>query len=59
MIESIHIANIATYGNVPEIMDGLSQFNYVFGSNGSGKTTISKIIADENLFPSCAVNWES
>ncbi|MBT9143083.1 MAG: hypothetical protein DDT32_01486 [Syntrophomonadaceae bacterium] len=58
MIESIHIANVATYGNVPEIMDGLSQFTYVFGSNGTGKTTISKIIDEESLFPSCTVNWQ-
>ena len=58
MIESIHIANVATYGNIPEIMDGLSQFNYIFGSNATGKTTISKIIDDESGFPSCTVNWQ-
>jgi len=58
MIESIHIANVATYGSDPVIMDGLSQFNYVFGSNGTGKTTISQIIDDERIFPSCIVNWK-
>jgi ATPase subunit of ABC transporter with duplicated ATPase domains len=58
MIESIHVANIATYGNTPEIMDGLSQFNDIFGSNGTGKTTISRIINNEDLFPSCTVNWQ-
>lgn len=59
MIESIHIAKVATYGSAPEIMDELSQFNYVFGSNGTGKTTISKIIDNESVFPSCKVNWQS
>jgi|GEM_PF-2696039 len=58
MIESIHIKEVATYGNTPEIMDGLSQFNFVFGSNGTGKTTISKIINNEAAFPSCRVNWK-
>ncbi len=58
MIESIHIAKVATYGSEPEIMDGLSQFNYVFGSNGTGKTTISKIIDNEKDFPYCTVKWK-
>ncbi len=58
MIESIHIKEVATYGDTPEKMDGLSQFNYVFGSNGTGKTTISKIINNEAAFPSCRVNWK-
>ncbi len=59
MINSIHIAKFASYGSVPEIMDGLSQFNYIFGSNGTGKTTISKIIDDESVSPFCTVNWKS
>lgn len=58
MIESITIANIATYGANPEKLDELSQFNYIFGSNGTGKTTISRIIADEDKFPTCNVTWK-
>lgn len=58
MIESITIANIATYGNTPEILNGLSRFNFVFGSNGTGKTTVSKVIADESKFPTCKVTWK-
>ncbi len=57
MIESICIKEVATYGDTPEKMDGLSQFNYVFGSNGAGKTTISRIINDEASFPTCHVSW--
>lgn len=57
MIESIHIANIATFGTTPEIMDGLSQFNFVFGSNGTGKTTISRLIADDSIFQDCSLKW--
>lgn len=58
MIESIQIKDIATYGNVPEVMDGLSKLNFFFGSNGSGKTTVTRVIASERDFPSCAVKWK-
>jgi predicted ATPase len=59
MIESIRIADIATYDSAPEIMDGLSRFNFLFGSNGSGKTTISRVIANEANFPTCQMVWKT
>jgi wobble nucleotide-excising tRNase len=58
MIESITIANVATFGITPENMAGLSQFNFVFGSNGTGKTTLSRLIADPSNFPTCNVTWK-
>lgn len=58
MIESIHIAGIATYSSTPEVMSDLSTFNYIYGSNASGKTTITRVIADEGSFPTCSVNWK-
>jgi len=58
MIESISIANTATFGSSPELLTGLSQFNCLFGSNGIGKTTISRIIADEARYPDCSVTWK-
>lgn len=58
MIESIQIQDVATYGNTPEHLTGLSRFNFFYGSNGSGKTTISRVIADEGSFPSCRVTWK-
>jgi wobble nucleotide-excising tRNase len=60
MIESISIAaNTATFGAGTQTLNGFSQFNYLFGSNGAGKTTISRIIADELAFATCKVNWKS
>lgn len=58
MIESITIVGIATFGSTPEALNGLSQFNFVFGSNGTGKTTVSRVIAEEGSFPSCKVVWK-
>jgi ABC-type Mn2+/Zn2+ transport system ATPase subunit len=58
MIDSIVIAGIATYGTAPEVLSGLSQFNFIFGSNGTGKTTISRVIAEEENFPSCKMSWK-
>ena len=58
MIESITIASVATYASTPETLTRLSQLNYLFGSNGTGKTTVSRVIADESSFPTCSVTWK-
>lgn len=59
MIESITIASTATFGPVSEVLNDLSQFNYLFGSNGTGKTTVSRVIEDESRFPTCKVSWKA
>jgi wobble nucleotide-excising tRNase len=66
MIESISISNKANFGNTPEVLSSLSKINFIFGGNGSGKTTISRIIANENeashfddSFHSCLVTWKN
>lgn len=59
MIESITIADIATFGVTPEALTALAKFNFIFGSNGTGKTTISRIIAEESRFPNCKVSWKA
>jgi wobble nucleotide-excising tRNase len=59
MIESITISSVATFAASPEALNGLSQFNFLFGSNGTGKTTVSRVIADETKFPTCNVAWRA
>lgn len=58
MIESIEIKDVATYVKDAQVLIGLSKFNYFFGSNGSGKTTVSRIIENVSNFPTCKVTWK-
>lgn len=58
MIESILISKVATYADTPERLEGLAKFNFIFGSNGTGKTTVSRVIADELKYPTCSVIWK-
>ena len=59
MIESIRIESVPYFSKSPEELSGLSKINFIYGTNGSGKTTISRVIADGNGFPLCTVKWES
>jgi wobble nucleotide-excising tRNase len=61
MIERIAIAQVATFGDKPEVVDGLSQFNYFYGPNASGKTTLSRLIANpaDPKFSACDLKWRA
>ena len=61
MIEGIKIRSVASFGDEEQNIDGLSQNNFFYGSNGSGKTTISRLIADEDAddYSKCSVIWRS
>lgn len=58
MIEEITIAAEATFDSTPTVMSGLSSFNYIFGANGTGKTTISRIVSNCLTFPHCSLSWK-
>jgi len=58
MLESVTIAAEATFDATPTVMSGLSTFNYVFGANGTGKTTISRVIANCTNYPHCSLSWK-
>jgi wobble nucleotide-excising tRNase len=58
MIESLSISKTATYGIAPQALDRLARFNFIFGTNGAGKTTISRIIANQGGHPYCSITWK-
>lgn len=59
MIESITLSGVASYTGPATTLNNLSQINFVYGSNGSGKTTISRVIADQAGHPACTIAWKA
>lgn len=58
MIESLTLANTATFTGDPQAITELRSLNYLFGANATGKTTISRVIADPSRYPECSVVWK-
>jgi len=61
MITSLSLAKHATFGLDPVALSGLTKTNFIFGDNGSGKTTISRLIANPSNsdFFACKINWDA
>ncbi|ADU28513.1 ATP-binding protein [Evansella cellulosilytica] len=59
MIEKIRIKEVASYDSTG-IEVNLSKINYIYGSNGTGKTTISELLRnrDNQKFSSCNIEWK-
>ncbi len=60
MIETISFKNIATYNQAGSEISGVQKINFIYGANGSGKTTISNLITDPNnpIFNDCSITWK-
>lgn len=59
MIDEIQInPPVATY-RAQAILDDLRLVNYFFGANGTGKTTISRVIAQSTGHDHCRLVWQS
>lgn len=50
--------DVATYDQGGASLDNLKKINFIYGNNGSGKTTISEFIRKPENFPSCILEWE-
>ena len=57
MLEGIKVADAASYSPEGETLGSLKAINFIFGTNGSGKTTISRVIGDPDAHASCALSW--
>jgi wobble nucleotide-excising tRNase len=58
MISKIEINSTAIFQGI-QSLDGLKKFNYFFGANGTGKTTISRVISSPNDYSSCSLSWQN
>lgn len=59
MIRKINIKDVASFNASDHIMDDLGRVNFIFGANGSGKTTISRVLSHPDNYPSCDITWEN
>jgi wobble nucleotide-excising tRNase len=57
MIETLTVAGIPPFDGLDTTSVPLKKVNYVFGTNGVGKTTLGRIIADEDAYPTCKLAW--
>lgn len=57
MITRIVIKDVATFDASEHVMQDLGKLNFIFGSNGSGKTTISRVLEKPENYSSCGISW--
>lgn len=60
MIEAISLKNTASYDTGGIQLNSLKKINFIYGANGSGKTTISNFIADQTNgeYQNCNLEWK-
>jgi wobble nucleotide-excising tRNase len=58
VLQEIKIAANASYSSEGEKLASLKPINFIFGTNGTGKTTISRFINDPGSYASCALTWQ-
>ena len=61
MIDSITIKNVATYDNEGIKVNNLKKINFIYGGNGTGKTTISNYLKnqDDDKYNDCEIVWKN
>lgn len=56
MISKVYLNGVATYRN--GINFNHKKINFVYGANGTGKSTISKVLYGEKGMETCEIEWE-
>ncbi|WP_102785786.1 AAA family ATPase [Thalassospira sp. GB04J01] len=57
MLKEIELRDVATYDAVGQKLENLTPVNFIYGANGSGKTTISRVVNSPDSFDNCSVLW--
>jgi len=58
MITDLTINQVATFTNEVKVSN-LKAINFFYGSNGTGKSTISKLLASQDSYPTCSIAWQN
>lgn len=60
MLDFLSVSNYASYKEEIQKLGPLSQINIVFGNNGSGKTSLSRLLAtsDSEISSGCQLSWK-
>lgn len=61
MIKSINVKNCASYNEVGISLSNCNKVNFIYGHNGSGKSTISNFLMGINshIYSDCSLEWET
>ena len=61
MINSITVKNVASYSSEGILIENLKPVSFIYGANGSGKTTISNFLAkpEQTKYVDCKMGWEN
>lgn len=57
MIKKLSIKNAATYNHLGITMDSLKKVNFVYGNNGTGKTTLTEYLRRPEVYPESTMDW--
>lgn len=61
MIKKIVIRDVASYDHEGCTFDDLTKVNIIYGGNGTGKTTLSRVLYENKEllhYPNCSIEWE-
>jgi wobble nucleotide-excising tRNase len=59
MLQQVTISNIATFPAQPTVIDSLKEIVFIYGSNGTGKSTIGRVLKNPDHYPNCELKFKN